>query len=300
MRRTRLGAVAAVAGLFLLIAWTPADAQAPKAPALRTGTVEVRQATGPVDVQRKGQGAWTRIAAGARLSENDQIRALAGGWADLLYPDGSTVLLAENSRLVMTRLAYDPATRARNIGSHLAVGKIKAEVRRAAVQLVRARQSNFLISTPRGVAAVRGTVVFIAFNPATNQVFVAATPSPGQPAIEAVVQFVAPGPPGAPPVTVTISGGQFTTKVGDAPPSPPQSLATLPPAVVAGLGTPANPTTTGDPNLTAIVRIVTQEEMEQIVEAAPPPPVTAEAPPPSEAPPEGAPAPSGQEVSPTG
>ena len=46
---------------------------------------------------------------------------------------------------------------------------VRAQVSQAAVSVVRARQSNFNISTPSGVAAVRGTIVVLAYNPATQE-----------------------------------------------------------------------------------------------------------------------------------
>jgi hypothetical protein len=275
----RLGAIVVIAALAVLIASAPAAAQAART-ALKAATVDVTRATGQVEVQRKGQGAWSRATAGTKLGEGDHVRALAGGSADLAYPDGSTVLLAENSRLVMTKLEYDPATRSRNIASHLGVGKIKAEVKRAAVELIRARQANFHISTPVGVAAVRGTVVFIAFNPSTNQLFVAAAPSPGQPPISAVVTLVGFGAAGAPPVAVTITGNQFTTQVGTAPPSAPQPIQSLPPAVQAGLGSASNPATASNTNLVGDIQVVSAEQIQVIVVASPPPAPPAPPPPP--------------------
>jgi hypothetical protein len=249
-RRAQIGLIAAVAVLVLLAGLTPAQAQ------LKPGTVEVKRVTGQVEIQRRGQTTWARAAAAEQLAEGDHIRALAGASADLNYPDGSTVLLAENSRLAITKVEYDAASGARNIASHLSVGKIKAQVKSASVQLVRARQANFFVSTPVGVAAVRGTILVLMFNPTTNQVFVGAMPSPGQPPVQAVVQFAGFGPPGTPPVTVTISGGQFTTQVGTAAPSAPQPITTLPAIVQAGLATPSNPATANSPNLAGMVTVL--------------------------------------------
>src|SRR5262249_9497651 len=78
--------------------------------------------------------------------------------AELKLPDGSTLLLSENSRMVLTRLKFDPRTRERESSYvHLVVGKVRAILASASVTLVRARQSNFAISTPAAVAAARGT-----------------------------------------------------------------------------------------------------------------------------------------------
>jgi hypothetical protein len=167
------------------------------------------------------------------------------------------------------------------------VGKIKAQVKSAAVQLVRARRANFLVTTPAGVAAVRGTVLFLSYNPATGQVFVGANPSPGQPPVQAVVTFAGFGPPGTPPVTVTISGGQFTTQVGNNPPSPPAPITTLPAVVQSGLGTPSNAGMANNPNLTGTVNVminIPPAVSGPREAAAPPPTVTFLGPPPSTVP----------------
>jgi len=125
---------------------------------MRATNAELVRVTGRVDLLPKGQSGWTTAAIGARLVEGDQIRTLGGGSAELNLPDGSVILVAENTRFGLTKLDYDVAMRDRDASFHVAAGKIRAQVSQAAVQLVRARRSNFSISTPGGVAAVRGTV----------------------------------------------------------------------------------------------------------------------------------------------
>jgi hypothetical protein len=55
------------------------------------------------------------------------------------------------------KLEFDTQNQAREALFHLAVGKVRAVVSQTAVKLVKARQSNFSISTQTAVAAVRGT-----------------------------------------------------------------------------------------------------------------------------------------------
>jgi len=76
-------------------------------------------------------------------------------------PDRSTVVVAENSRLLLTKIEYDPQSQSRLILLHLVVGKARATVAQAAVTLARIRQSNFAISTPTAVAAARGTILWV-------------------------------------------------------------------------------------------------------------------------------------------
>jgi len=126
----------------------------------------VARATGPVEVQRQSQPPWTPATVGMRLVERDDIRTLAGGLAELRLADGSILVLSENSRLVVTRLHFDPRTRAREASFfHLAVGKVRSVVATTALTLARTRQSTFAISTPAAVAAARSTVYVVYFVP---------------------------------------------------------------------------------------------------------------------------------------
>jgi hypothetical protein len=153
-------------------------------------SAELTRVVGRVEILRKGQSQWIPAVVGARLVEGDDIRAFAGAQAELALPDTSTVQLAENSRLLMTKLEYNAQQQSRFVLLHLAVGKVRAAIAQAAITLVRARQSNFAISTPTAVAAARGTVVWIAVIPVpgptlpgaalpTTRTLIAVEPEPG-------------------------------------------------------------------------------------------------------------------------
>jgi len=124
-------------------------------------SAELKRVIGRVEILRKGQTQWVPAVIGAQLVEGDDIRAFSGAQAELALPDTSTVQLAENSRLLLTKLEYDPQNQSRLVLLHLVVGKVRAAIAQTAITLVRARQSNFGISTPTAVAAARGTVVVI-------------------------------------------------------------------------------------------------------------------------------------------
>jgi hypothetical protein len=149
-----------VAIAFLLSCAAPGSALAQSQP----GFAEVTKLTGRVEALRKGQGQWSPTAVGARLADGDEVRAHRGGSAELTLLDGSTVIVAENSRLVVRQIDFDPQTRTRNSLFHLVAGKVRASVSPAATTLVRARQSNFSISTPTAVAAVRGTLYEVTYD----------------------------------------------------------------------------------------------------------------------------------------
>jgi FecR-like protein len=158
----------ALAALFVLLAVQTASAQQ-----RISGTAELRRVTGRVEVLRKGQTQWAPAVVGARLQAGDDMRAYGASSAELLMADGSTLLLAENSRVFVTKLEVDPQNQTRDALFHVVVGKVKAVVAQAAITLVRARQSNFTISTPTAVAAARGTAFVVIYSEVLNQMILA-------------------------------------------------------------------------------------------------------------------------------
>jgi hypothetical protein len=157
--RKAVGAVVVLAALLVLSSMLPRSATAELQPV----AAEIVRTVGPVSVLRKGASQWVPGTAGMQLVDGDQIRALGGGAADLHLPDGSTIFVAENTRFAVVKLEYDAKAGTRTTAFHLMVGKVRAEVTKASLQLVRTRQSNFTISTPAGVAAVRGTVMVVTY-----------------------------------------------------------------------------------------------------------------------------------------
>ena len=148
--------IGAVLGGLLALA-LPGPVMAQPAPP----SAELRRVVGRVEVLSKGQTQWLPAVVGARLAEGDDIRAYSGATAELTLPDTSTVVVAENSRLLLTKMEYDPQSQSRLVLLHLVVGKVRATVAQAAITLARVRQSNFAISTPTAVAAARGTILWV-------------------------------------------------------------------------------------------------------------------------------------------
>ena len=148
--------VVSVIGGLLLLAMPASVVAQQGAP-----SAELKRVVGRVEVLAKGQTQWIPAVVGARLAEGDDIRAYSGATAELTLPDTSTVVVAENSRLLLTKMEYDPQSQSRLMLLHLVVGKVRATVAQAAITLARARQSNFAISTPTAVAAARGTILWV-------------------------------------------------------------------------------------------------------------------------------------------
>ncbi len=140
------------------------------------GSAEIKSVTGRAEVLRKGQTQWAPAVVGARLIEGEDIRTYPGAQAELELPDTSTLMLAENSRLQLTKLEFDRQKQSRFVLAHLAVGKVRAAIAQTALTLVRSRQSNFAISTPTAVAAARGTIAWVAFNAVSSATAMAVEP----------------------------------------------------------------------------------------------------------------------------
>jgi hypothetical protein len=137
-----------------------------RAPAqVRPGSAELKRVVGRVEVLKKGQPQLIPAVVGARLVEGDDIRAYSGASAELELPDGSTLVVAENSRIVLSKLDFDQTNQSRVVLVHLAVGKVIAALASSTLALVRARQSNFTITTPTAVAAARGTSYEVTHDP---------------------------------------------------------------------------------------------------------------------------------------
>jgi hypothetical protein len=161
---------AALMGLVLLGLAGPTEAQS------KTGSAEIKAVSGKVEIQRKGETSWLPAVVGAKLVEGDNLRAWEKAAARMDLPDGSTIFLAENSRVVVGKLEFDQQNQARVALFHLAVGKVRAVVSQAALSLVKARQSNFAISTQTTVAAVRGTDFEVTYDEANQVTRIAVLP----------------------------------------------------------------------------------------------------------------------------
>jgi hypothetical protein len=156
-------------------------------------------------------------------------------------PDGSTLFVAENSRLVITKLAVDPGNNARQALFHLVVGKVRALVSKASITLVRSRQSNFAISTPTGVAAVRGTLYVVRY---TQKVMTVAV-LPGQPGAGGGLVTCVPLLRGA-AAPVNVREGFVSFAIGLSGCQPSVALESLPAAERASIGSLSNPVPPGD------------------------------------------------------
>ena len=237
---------AMVLGALIVLALPhPSGAQQPAASA------ELKRVVGRVEILRKGQTQWIPAVIGAQLVEGDDIRAFSGASAELALPDTSTVVLAENSRLLLSKLEFDRQNQSRIVILHLAVGKLRAAIAQASISLVRARQSNFAISTPTAVAAARGTIVW-AWAAANHSLF-AVEPERGVLLPSHVDCIPLAGvPAGGPLKGQAIFAGSMTTDCRPATPIVPQFL------------TLNNPATASDPVLAGAPVVVPARALEAL------------------------------------
>jgi len=155
----------------------PAALVHPAADQQAGASVVLKRVVGRVEILRTGQNQWLPAVVGARLVEGDDVRAFSGASADLAFPDTSTVELAENSRLLMSKLEFNPQQQSRLVLLHLTVGKLRASIAQTAITLARPRQSNFAISTPTAVAVAKGTIVWVFTD--RERTLMAVEPEPG-------------------------------------------------------------------------------------------------------------------------
>jgi hypothetical protein len=219
-------------------------------------TAEAKRVTGRVEVLRKGQTQWLPVVVGARFAEGDNVRAFSGASAELELPDASTLLVAENSRIIVTKVQVDPQNQSRFMVFHLVAGKVAATISQATLTLVRARQSNFVITTPTAVAAARGTEVDVTHDVDANVTRVAVLqkdPSKkGQPSVITCSSFYDRFR------TVVVTEGNYT-EVGTQGCQPPKPNTLLPDYNT--LGTASNPIPS------------TPQQIQQLSAPAAPPPI---------------------------
>ncbi len=165
MRSEHKGKLAVGLPVFFSVALLVCVAGLPAAAVAQPASAVVSSVTGRVEVLPKGQTPWQPVRLGGSISEGDDVRAFAGANAELRLPDGSRVFVAENSRFVVTKLDFDAQNQMRGAFFHLAVGKLRALVAPGAASRIQARQNNFVITTRPGYAAVKGTVLYGAYDP---------------------------------------------------------------------------------------------------------------------------------------
>ncbi|MBL9219691.1 MAG: FecR domain-containing protein [Opitutaceae bacterium] len=164
LARLRLTLALALAGL---VAGLPAATTASPA------TVVAVQVRGTVEVQHGQSAATEAVTEGAQLGADDTITTAAQSGVMLVLPSGTVVTLKEKTRLKIATALHSPvaagalaanAAEPRESGSsqttfELAYGEMLTRVRKLNPT------STFTVQTPVSVAAVRGTIFEVAYQP---------------------------------------------------------------------------------------------------------------------------------------
>ena len=134
-----------LASVFVVSVGSASDVAKVSRPA---ATAAISGSQGRVEVLKRGTTDWNAAAPGAMLDADDHVRTTAGGWSELRLPDGSALLIAENSQVSITKLEYEAETRQRNLGFHVMVGKVTIRVARLSEGAMPSSRSTVLVSSP--------------------------------------------------------------------------------------------------------------------------------------------------------
>jgi hypothetical protein len=237
-KRFLLGLVLFAAGAFLpLRAQTPAASPAPSAPAaMPPGQILAAKVTGVVTMTVNAAPAVT-LVGGEPIPQHATINTNAAANAVLVFSNGATTQLGENSQLVIDEFLQDPfpanITMA-NIDTEPTTSKTKLRLNHGELvgnvkHLQHTKGSTFTVDTPVGAAGIRGTTFRIVFRPnGTGLAFFSLS------TVEGNVAFQQPGAPGSGP-----GNGNGTPANGAPDPNAPAT------GTGAGTGTPAGTPTTG-------------------------------------------------------
>lgn len=109
-----------------------------------------RKLSGEVASRKGSRSNYAPLVPGAAMREGDWVRTGKNGWIELALSDGSTITMANNSELELTRLNTYNGNREGIF--NLAQGKLRASVVKLA-----GKQADFKVRSGTSVAGVKGT-----------------------------------------------------------------------------------------------------------------------------------------------
>ncbi len=126
----------------------------------RDGIASIRRVAGVVEILAKGRIPAIAALPGARLNVGDFVRTKSGGYAELLYDDGTILKIAQRSRV---DIGLGPGGQGEG-QARLVRGKVEAVVTPAGTAAgAGAKARRFEIHTPNAVAGVRGTDFIVTY-----------------------------------------------------------------------------------------------------------------------------------------
>jgi hypothetical protein len=153
------------------IGWgqTPAETTDP-------GTITATAVRGNVFATVKATGVRSQIANNAELLQGTIVETEVGASVILVFENGATVNLAEDSQLDIEQFTMDPLTAIVNVAtltteptrSNTRLRLNRGEIVGKVATLRTNEGSSFNVSTPVGAAGIRGTTFRIVFRPTGN------------------------------------------------------------------------------------------------------------------------------------
>jgi hypothetical protein len=168
---------------------TPVEAQtAPAAAARVKGKIVAARIQGHVEVKMKAGGDSRPLKEGETIGDGTEVTTSAGAIAILVFSNGATVNIAEDSTLDIDQFEQDPFAGDLKIAdmkheegtSTTKLSLAKGELVGKVVHLNVDQGSEFSVQTPVGAAGIRGTTFKVTFRPGKNgKVFFVVTTTEG-------------------------------------------------------------------------------------------------------------------------
>ena len=194
--------------IFLVTCLALAGAASALAADVVSGVIKVAKLTGSVTMTIKATGTVTKLTEDSLVSEGAVVSTAMGSSVILVFSNGATVNLAEDSELDIAKFSQDPFSsafspsqaKAEPTTSVTRLNLIHGDLVTKVLHLNVDRGSEFVVQTPVGAAGIRGTTFRIIYriNAATG------TASYSLVALEGRVRVtLATGTVNAPPLEVT-------------------------------------------------------------------------------------------------
>jgi hypothetical protein len=234
----------------------PVEAQtAPTAPAKVKGHIVAARIQGHVEVKSKELGDVTILKEGQTIQDGTVVTTAPGAFAILVFSNGATVNVAEDSTLDIDEFVQDPFAGELKVSdmkheegiSTTKLNLEKGELVGKVVHLNVDQGSEFSVQTPVGAAGIRGTTFKVTFRPGKDgKVFFSVTTAEGVvvfrgitssvslPAGKQVVATFDYTPPaaGTPTSSTPLPTGTVILAAVDTPPAEAASIFTTAAAIV--------------------------------------------------------------------
>lgn len=116
------------------------------------GTAKLSICSGSCSVKKKGTSAYKPAAAGTPLSAGDAVKTGAKTKAEVKFPDGSVIRMADNTSVVIKNFSINDVAKTKSTSVNTNVGNVWAKIKKSNYK------TDFKTKTPTAIAGVRSTV----------------------------------------------------------------------------------------------------------------------------------------------